>query len=151
MAIQLRFQAELCSVKPPHRKLWQGLWGLFLAILLAGCASGTATGPGSRQRVDLGRLVYEQGPRTDAAYCSYRIVAVVKNPKEAAYRVGDLICIRCCLQRNPPWPPLDQGQNNCTQRIRFTSSDGRVVYDADNVSVVCTACPDGAAGHYACP
>jgi len=61
----------------------------------------------------------------DQMYCRYKLTEVACE-KPTQFKVGDIICIECCVERVPPWPkPTKKGVNHyCPEEITFKVADG---------------------------
>ena len=112
-----------------------------LLLLLVSCS-----------RTNIGQLT-SANANANMSYCIYTISKQVSSEDNVYFfNVGDTVCIECCTSRNPkPWPAKIGANNPCPSKVRFTSSDGQAVYDADATSNrICSNCTS-AKGFYACP
>ncbi len=115
------------------KKVLIGL-GILIALLLAVFLIWDPTD----DRYDLGEVEYANYD-ANKTYCRYQITNV-KCEQATQYVVGDIICITCCKNRKPPWPPAVGTNNNCPKKIQFTQALNSCTIQAKRLGQTCTNC-----------
>ena len=85
-------------------------------------------------------------------YCRYKLTKV-NCDKPTQFKVGDIICIECCVERKPPWPKEVSVNNNCPKKITFKVADGNgCTIKAERLDQACTNCdPRETKAVFKCP